>query len=408
MFVTLYELLARGIELEWFEAVAVVQALCKRLLDKAPAKGVRVPDLQEIILSADGTIDTTGGGPSGQSPVFRIGQLLISLVAGKPMPVPLRLLALTAVSPAPPYTSIAELTAALDFYERPDRQGVVRAVYERFEKLPATSAPAATVEEIPAKPRPAPKPAALSPPWWRRHRRVVAACVVLVLVASAAASWLVLRARMPWLVRDSRQVALAVGATTDTIAKSVSSGVQAVKQELGLADAADVKQEAPPPSPAPAPAPVRIVRRPASPLLPSRNVWPAPGDQGAVLPPSVPSFVFDRSVEPAVEPAPLPAPAVEPGRAKIYAAADTDVIPPSPIHPKVPSEPPPGVRSGSLPILELVISANGEVESARLMSPSPSVSASMMVSAVKAWRFAPATRNGRPVRYRLQLRLTTQ
>jgi hypothetical protein len=32
----------------------------------------------------------------------------------------------------------------------------------------------------------------------------------------------------------------------------------------------------------------------------------------------------------------------------------------------------------------------------------------MMLSAIKAWRFAPATRDGRPVRYRLALRLTNQ
>lgn len=403
MSATLHELLARGTELEWFEAVAVVQALCKHLLDKAPVKGVRVPDLHEITLSADGTIDATGEGPSGQSPVFRVGQLLMALVAGKPMPVPLRLLALTAVSPAPPYTSVAELTAALDFYERPDRLAIIRAVYDRFEKLPVTSSPAAPVEEIPAKPKPAPKPAASSPPWWRRHPRIVAASVALVLLASAAASWLVLRSRTAWMERNSRQVALAVGATTDTIVKKVSSGVQAVKVQLGLADAPEVKPEEPPPPPAPAPTP--FVRRPSIPLLPTKSVWPGPGDLGGYLPPVVPLIVFDHSV---AEHTPLPSPAVEPDGGTIYSAADSDVVPPTPVHPKVPSEPPPGVRADSLPLLELLISTSGEVESARMLTPSPDVTASMMVSAVKAWRFAPATRSGRPVRYRLQLRLTSQ
>ena len=67
---TLRDLLARGTPVEWFEAVAIVQALCKRLLDEAPATGVRVPDLHEIVLTADGTIDLTGEGPG--RPVARL------------------------------------------------------------------------------------------------------------------------------------------------------------------------------------------------------------------------------------------------------------------------------------------------------------------------------------------------
>ena len=99
---TLHDVLARGIEVEWFEAVAIVQALSKRLLDNQPKTGVRVPDLHEIVVAADGTIDVTGEGPVTQSPVFRVGEIFMTLVGGRPMPVALRLLALTAVSPAPP------------------------------------------------------------------------------------------------------------------------------------------------------------------------------------------------------------------------------------------------------------------------------------------------------------------
>jgi hypothetical protein len=427
MTVTLHELLARGAELEWFEAVALVQALCTHLLDDAPAAGIRVPDLHEIAFDADGTIETTGEGPSGQSPVFRVGQLLLALVAGKPMPVPLRLLALTAASSAPPYASVAELTAALDFYERPDRLGVIRAVYGRFEKLPTTAKPGAPVEEIPAKPKPAPRPAASIPHWWRRHPRVVASFVALVLVASAAASWLVLRQRMPWLVRDSRQVAAAVGTATDAIARQVSSGVQAVKAHFGLSKATEVKHEEPPPSsqpapvespadvpapsaPVPSPAQVPAPRAPSQmPVsLPPSAGWPEPVDPPVIPPPSVPTPAVDHTPKPTVEPAPLPTPAVEPDGGTIYSAENRDVVPPTAIHARVPSEPPPGVRPGSLPLLELVISASGEVESARLLTPSPNVSTSMMVSAAKAWRFEPASRNGRPVRYRLRLRLASQ
>jgi hypothetical protein len=404
MSATLHEVLTRGTEIEWFEAVAIVQALGKRLLDQAPAAGVRVPDLHEIVIDADGSVEAAGEGPSGQSPVFRVGELLLALIAGKPMPVPLRLLALTAVSPAPPYTSVAELSAALEYYERPNRTAIIQAVYARYEKLPAASQAAAAVEELPAAPPP--EPAVRRPRWWKQHPRLVAAAVALVLVVGAVWAWPVVRARVPWLDRNSRQVVLAVGTTTDTIAKAVSSGIQAVGVQLGLSPAAEAAPEPPPPEPAPVPAPVVARRLP--PLLPATGGWLRPGSPAVFLPPAVPTVVLDHTTEPAVDPTALPAPDVEPGEWTIYSAENLDVVPPTPVHAKLPSDPPPGVRSDSLPLLELVIAPSGEVESARMLTPSPDVTASMMVSAVKAWRFRPAMQNGRPVRYRLLLRLTSQ
>jgi Gram-negative bacterial TonB protein C-terminal len=59
-------------------------------------------------------------------------------------------------------------------------------------------------------------------------------------------------------------------------------------------------------------------------------------------------------------------------------------------------------------LLDLVISASGEVESVRLRTSSPDIRTSMMLSAFKAWRFDPARRNGRPVRYRYLVKLTSQ
>jgi hypothetical protein len=396
MFTTLHDLLARGVALEWFEAVAIVQALCKRLLDEPPSTGIRVPDLHDIVLNADGTVEPAGEGPSSQSAVFSVG--------GNPMPVPLRLLALTAVSPSPPYGSVAELSSALEFYERPGRQEIVRAVYARFEKLPAASQAAAAVEEIPAAPPPVPKTS--GPRWWRLHPRIVAAAVTVLLAVSAVSGWLMIRSMTPWLSHGSRQVAVAVGATTDTIARTVSSGVRAVKEQLGLADATPVDPEAPPPAPDAAVA--ANVPRQTPALLPSRGEALRPGGVAILPPPSVPGLTLDHPIEAAAESAALLAPTVGPGEWTIYSAENPDVVPPSPLHAKMPSEPPQGVPVDSLPLLELVISAGGEVESARLMTPSPNVSVSMMVSAVKAWRFQPATRNGQPVRYRLLMRLTSQ
>lgn len=105
---------------------------------------------------------------------------------------------------------------------------------------------------------------------------------------------------------------------------------------------------------------------------------------------------------------PLPSPTAEPGEWTMYSAENVDVAPPVPLYAKLSSEPPPGVSSGSLPVLELVVSPSGDVESARMLTPSPNVTTSTLVSAVKAWRFRPATLNGRPARYPYFVRVTTQ
>jgi outer membrane biosynthesis protein TonB len=55
-----------------------------------------------------------------------------------------------------------------------------------------------------------------------------------------------------------------------------------------------------------------------------------------------------------------------------------------------------------------VVSATGEVESVKLVSGQTSALSGMQFSAMKAWRFVPATRGGEPVRYRLRIRLSAQ
>jgi hypothetical protein len=92
----------------------------------------------------------------------------------------------------------------------------------------------------------------------------------------------------------------------------------------------------------------------------------------------------------------------------VYSAVDTEIVPPELVRPHVPKDPPPGVRSEDLPVAEVVVSATGEVESVKLVTQPVRVLAAMMLSAVKNWRFEPAMRDGRPVRYRMRLRLTNQ
>jgi TonB family protein len=49
--------------------------------------------------------------------------------------------------------------------------------------------------------------------------------------------------------------------------------------------------------------------------------------------------------------------------------------------------------------LEILVNRSGRVESVRLETPKNGYHDRMIVSAVKAWRYRPALRNGKPVRY---------
>lgn len=399
---TLRDLLTRGVRTEWFEAVAIVQELLKRLLDAAPESGPKVPDLHEIVLREDGSVDVTGEGPKEQAPVFRAGEVLLALVGDRVMPVPLRLVALTAVSPTPTYATLQDLTSALDYYERPDRLGIVRGVCARYAQLPAPQEEPKPVGEI----LPSPQPPLAMPvvPWWRQKRSIMAASLALALVVLGLSAWALFHWKSQWVAASSAQAASLARTATSTVAGAVKSGVEAIRTQFGDAPAAPAVESAPPP---PAPAAAKPLRA----FLHSTKGWAGAGGQmpaGGLVAPTVPAT---RPIDPAsVAPdiTPVPRLDVEAGQWTIYSSANTDVVPPVAVHAKVPSEPPPGVEIDTLPAFELVVSATGEVESVRLRGGASDVRASMMVSAIKAWRFEPAKRNGRPVRYRCVVLWTGQ
>ena len=82
----------------------------------------------------------------------------------------------------------------------------------------------------------------------------------------------------------------------------------------------------------------------------------------------------------------------------VYSSADADVVPPTP---PVAS----GIRPWRLkagPAVEVTVASDGTVEKVRVLG-STRMSDAMVLSHVKAWKFAPALRAGDPVRYRMLL-----
>ena len=108
---------------------------------------------------------------------------------------------------------------------------------------------------------------------------------------------------------------------------------------------------------------------------------------------------------PKANPAPVPVdeaveePEVaEPLDYTVYSSADGDVVPPTP---PVAS----GIRPWRLkagPAVEVTVASDGSVEKVRVLG-ATRMSDAMVLSHVKAWKFAPALRAGDPVRYRMLL-----
>jgi TonB family protein len=91
---------------------------------------------------------------------------------------------------------------------------------------------------------------------------------------------------------------------------------------------------------------------------------------------------------------------------RVYFAGDAGVIPPVAIRQDLPRWPltqrPPQAKG----VLEVVVDEDGTVESATMRESVSRVYDSVLLSAVKNWKYRPATRAGQPVRFRKLVQIT--
>ena len=90
----------------------------------------------------------------------------------------------------------------------------------------------------------------------------------------------------------------------------------------------------------------------------------------------------------------------------IYSEADTDVRPPVQLSRTLPVNDPVGIPPSRVGWLDMVIGKDGTVFQVKLHTPLNRHHERMIVSAAKAFLFRPASRNGKPVMYRIKLRVT--
>ena len=120
-----------------------------------------------------------------------------------------------------------------------------------------------------------------------------------------------------------------------------------------------------------------------------------PETRSSVAPPVVPETVTASAASAPAQNIPL----VDD---RIYSAADTDVVPPRT------SETLPGPTISAWTtrtnVVELLVSDDGTVERARFVTPPQRMPDVLALSRAKVWKFTPAMKDGRPVRYRLLLK----
>jgi outer membrane biosynthesis protein TonB len=90
----------------------------------------------------------------------------------------------------------------------------------------------------------------------------------------------------------------------------------------------------------------------------------------------------------------------------VYMTTDASVQPPELVYPQLPLKPIGGAVLTPPGELDLLITEEGTVAEARLVPASDRLQDRMMVSAAKAWRFRPALKDGRAVRYRFRIPIT--
>lgn len=390
----------------WAEAVAIVEALCAARTSAAGGDE-RVPELSHISITAQGTI-VAGAGVTGP-PGPRLARTLHDLTAAGAIPVPLRLFVTKWISSEDEH-SISDFAKELAYFARPNGAALIQAVYERAVAAPSTQ----------AKPRPVPEnapPADQRPRSRRLHfSRWLAASVIVL--GAALVSLLAWRGISTPSDRESTFTFATLLSNTVDMARRVAASVSeragiAVPALSGSAATESRAQGGPSAS-------AREAARTAPAAARPRNATPGTSTRPAAGSPAVPSSPTprDASTLPAISTVVPRAPSRASVQADaaaersgvndvgelspIYSSADLDVIPPEIRTPQLPAPLLSGVQA-EVNTIELIISEAGTVERVRLLSQPRRMADMMLLSGAKTWSFAPASKRGQSVRYRLLL-----
>jgi hypothetical protein len=416
---TLETIIARRVSVSWLEAVAIVEATCAVLV--ANRRELEAPDPSDILLTAEGGIEVRTDFAFGQvDSVQRLARTLHVLTTGQAIPAPLRLFTSKWIASEGDHP-IADFAKELAYFARPNGRELIREVYQRCAAAPATEKQTPTAsrqepENQPEKkaPRVFPKPARRSRPALIIAVFCLAFALAIVIVFSrapqageAASSGLLanLAARAAEFGRSLGEVRTQLGNLSAQLSAHLALGADepvpakpapvADPQTTSTPPQANTRTSTPRPGPSPLPArtvPGSATRSTSA----ARSGGSAPAlDLSALRAPDAgqPEPVASSVVRTPVED-------IDPD--VIYTSADAGINPPKMLYPQLP--PPPLMISqspNSVNVMEIIVGDDGAVERVHLVSQPRRLTDMMLLSGAKSWRFAPASKNGLPVRYRM-------
>ena len=396
--IRLDELLARHVDVQWFEGVAILQAICRQLLATGASNG-GFPAATQIGVSADGAVRVLG--TTSTKAVPAAAHLLAGLLSDD-VPVRLRLAVSQATAESSTIESLREFSETLGYFERPDTESIVRNLFDRAMLAglrKQTDEPKLEDASTAKQRKTAAAPSRDAKAMLRR-----AAMAAAVVIALGATSWLVVsavnggRASAAFSGIAKTLVGAPEGRPNEPLESSVAS------QEIATKGTTRPQQKH-----------SSTANRSQGQSAAARKE--SAGPLAARIPSLVPAFasvmspIPSRDASNASEPAQTYViQAIEPGESAsdpIYSKSDSEVTPPQQVYPALPAELPTGFMKRALTVVDLVIAPDGLVEHVHLRTPPRDIHEFMLLSAAKAWRFEPALRDGRPVRFLHSVALTS-
>jgi hypothetical protein len=417
------DLIAYDLIRDWSEAVAVVQGVCQQLTACGSAK---VPELDQIRLWSSGEIDVLPGPVPPGVPATRLGYALDALLQGTMPPPELRLLISQVTGTNPPCTTVGEFSDRLAYYERPGRGRTLQALYERSGQVTASATPSAVKVPTVPVPEPSTSQAAVRPNSQgsavQSARTLLPITRVLLISAGAVVLLTVLLAAWRFTNAGRRGVARVSGGVSKAVDRTIDSGADVV--DAGMSSAANLLRKAGlmDPKPQAAPPPQEDETKPNKGRPRSVKGAGGAGVEPAGANARTNAQSSSEAATAATERQPLTAPAppeslADPSassapsavdEARLYTPADPGIQPPQLLWPQLPSDPSPdtpgapGVKYG---LVDLVVNDKGTVDEVKFLTPPGEFRQRMLISALKAWRYRPATKDGRPVRFVQRVKL---
>ncbi len=389
--VSLDEVIARGTSVHWDEAVATVEELCDVAIaasgDEAP-----VPALADVLIGSHG--DVTLRRSRGENSPTAAGRMLHALLANADVPMPLRLFVTQSTAPET-HRSLREFAAALAYFGKPARARLIQDVYVRCMELGRLGRPVAHPVPVPVPVRET-ESSKESRNSQHSKRRVFMRRAVMVasLCLAIGAAWI-------WMNRATRTpVEGAAARVLSNAATMIADLGQQVREVLRPAAAPSAPLPAEPPTPRSrakgksGATPLAVAAAP-TPLVGRRVTTTTSGV--LELATAIPSVAVPPSGGASTEASAI---ATHTPAAPIYSNADSDVDPPVLLLPQLV---PPPVGAGSaagVNRMVVVVSPDGTVERVQLVDAPSRMPDMMLLSGAKTWKFAPAVKDGEPVRYR--------